>query len=221
MCLRTLCMTVRSKNLVRNYIAFIPLLHGRTMERHPGFVDRNNILAARNRRDDSPSREEMSVRQRTSERRRSELVENAARANCSTDSPPWQCRPARDNRVQVQEMSCHGLNRLRRVLPVMLHAIRIAKEGVERGCIAAAGAGTTLSGILDCATKPVTSAPPLTADQLNSAQQPADAPRYRCVGPSCGGNRARQPGQGDGALCRTTLRFSGGQRSGSSAATGC
>ena len=141
MCLRTLCMTVRSKNLVRNYIAFIPLLHGRTMERHPCFVDRNNILAARNRRDDSPSREEMPVRQRTSERRRSALVEYTARADRSTDSPPWQCRPARDNRVQVQEMSCHGLNRLRRVLPVMLHAIRIAEEGVERGCIAACGNG--------------------------------------------------------------------------------
>jgi hypothetical protein len=29
-------------------------------------------------------------------------------------------------------MSCHGLNRLRRVLSVMLHAVRIAEERVKR-----------------------------------------------------------------------------------------
>jgi hypothetical protein len=91
-----------SQNLVGNYIAFIPLLHGRTMERHPCFVNRNNILAARNRSDNSPSREEVPVRQRTTERRRSELVENAARANCSTNGPPGLCRVTRDDRVQVQ-----------------------------------------------------------------------------------------------------------------------
>src|SRR6185295_1574179 len=112
-----------------------------TMERLPCFVDRNNILAARDRSGHSPSREEMPVRQRTTERRRSGLVENAARANCSTDGPPGPCRLARDYRVQVQEMSCHGLNRLRRVLPVMLHAIRIAEEGAERQFIAASWSG--------------------------------------------------------------------------------
>jgi hypothetical protein len=73
----------------------------------------------------------MPVRQRTTERRRSELVEDATRSNCSTDSPPWLCRPARNDRVQVQEMSCHGLNRLRRILAVMLHAICIAEERVK------------------------------------------------------------------------------------------
>jgi hypothetical protein len=73
----------------------------------------------------------MSVRQRTTERRRSELVENAARSNCSTDSPPGLCRSTRDDRVQVQEMSCHRLNRLRRILAVMLHAICIAEEWVK------------------------------------------------------------------------------------------
>jgi len=102
------------------------------MERHPRFVDRNNILAARNRRDNSPSREEMPVRQRAAERRRNELVKDAARANYSTDGPPGLCRLAGDDRVQVQEMSCYGLNRLRGVLPVMLHAIRIAEQEANR-----------------------------------------------------------------------------------------
>jgi hypothetical protein len=97
------------------------------MERHPRFVDGNDILAARNRCDNSPSREEMPVRQCATERRRSELVENPARANCSTDGPPRLSCLARDDRVQVQEMSCYGLNRLRGVLSVMLHAIRIAE----------------------------------------------------------------------------------------------
>ena len=57
------------------------------MKRHPCLVRRNNILAARDRRDNSPTGEEMPDRRRTPGRWRIEFVENAARAKCTTNRP--------------------------------------------------------------------------------------------------------------------------------------
>jgi hypothetical protein len=110
-------------------------------------------------------------------------VENAARVHGSTDGPPGLCRLARDDRVQVQEMSCHGLNRLRRILAVMLHAIRIAEEGVERQCIAACWSRHDAVG--NSRVREQVSNVSLSASYRPTkqrAQQPADAPMYRCAG---------------------------------------
>ena len=75
------------------------------------------------------------------------------------------------------------------------------------------------SGILDCATNPAASSPGVVTVQLSSAQQPADAPTYRCVGPSKLGNKAPQPGQGDNTanFLRPTFELSGERRSGPAA----
>src|SRR5262245_46108441 len=37
--------------------------------------------------------------------------------------------------MEIQEMDCHRLNRLRRVAPVMLHSIRITPERFNQWCI--------------------------------------------------------------------------------------
>jgi hypothetical protein len=67
-------------DLAGNHILFIPLLHGGTMKRHPCFVHRNNILAARDWSDNSPAWEEMPDRQRTPERWRIEIFVSSPKA---------------------------------------------------------------------------------------------------------------------------------------------
>ena len=125
-----------SVNLVRSHEAIIPVLDCGTMKRHPCFVNRNHILAARNRSDDSAARKKVAERQRTPQWRRSELLKNRACAERTFDRPAGAGRFAADDRMEIQEMDCHGLSRLRRVFPVMLHAVRVAPECVDGWCIA-------------------------------------------------------------------------------------
>ena len=123
-------------DFVGSHVSFPPLLHGGAMQRHPCLVHRQHVLTARDRSDDSSTGEEMPERQRTAERRRSELVKNTARAERTVYCPPGARRLTADDAVDVQEMNGHGLNRLRRVVAVMLHAVRVAEEQVDRWCIA-------------------------------------------------------------------------------------
>jgi hypothetical protein len=133
------------------------------MERHPLQTETTYWLRVTG----TTPQEEM-VRQRTTERRRAAC---GKRRGCElldrwpTGRVVWPVMIACRSR-----MNCHRLNRLRRVLPVMLHAIRRQGESSDNASLRA-GAGTTLSGILDCATKPVTSSP--SANGRPAKQRPA------------------------------------------------
>ena len=116
------------------------------MKRHPSFVDRNDILGSRGRTANSPAREEVPERQCTPERRRVELVKNATYAKRTCDRPAGTRRPSTDDRMEIQKVDCDGLNCLRGVAPVMLHAIRVTPERFDRWCIAASWDGRSVLG---------------------------------------------------------------------------
>src|SRR5262245_61604351 len=104
------------------------------MERHPCLVDRDNILTARRGSAYSAAREEVPERQSTPQSRRLELSKNASHAKCSFDRPAGARGSSSDDRVEIQEMDRHRLNRLRRGAPVMLHAIRVTPDRIDKGC---------------------------------------------------------------------------------------
>src|SRR5690349_13753102 len=121
-----------SKISVLDHIALVPQRDRRSMKRHPRVVDGPYVLAARDRGTDAAAWKKVADRERAPLSRGNELVEDAFDTKRAFDRPTWCLGLAGDDCVQVEKMHSHGLDRLRRLLAVMLHAVRIADQDIER-----------------------------------------------------------------------------------------
>lgn len=112
-------------------VALVPAFDCRPMQRHPRVVHRPGVIAAGNNGIRSFAREEMPDRQGAAQCGRFQFVKNTA----CTQSPAPNPHPVsllRSGPVKSQQVYGDGLDRLWRVVAMMLDAIWIAPHGFKK-----------------------------------------------------------------------------------------